>query len=120
MGNVRARSLLLVLAGTVALAILGLTWAVGTGSSQTLQGAMQNCPLQGSWALSVWAGDDGTPTEQALATCTETTVAAAYWIDPQTQVWMRYFAGRPDLTSLASLNNMQGVLALLGDDAPRF
>jgi len=78
---------------------------------------MQDCPLQGNWAFSVWAGDDGTATEQAVATCTEATVAAAYWIDPQTQAWMRYFSGRSDLTTLTSLDNMQGVLAL-GEEAP--
>jgi len=77
---------------------------------------MQNCPLEGNWAVSVWAGGDGTPTEQAMATCTEATVAAAYWVDPQTQAWMRYFDGRPDLTSLTALDNMQGVLAL-GEEA---
>jgi hypothetical protein len=43
-------------------------------------------------------------------------VAAAYWIDPQTQEWLRYFDGRPELTSLTSLDNMQGVLAL-GEEA---
>jgi hypothetical protein len=112
----RVQVSLVVLAGALALGFIGLTWAVGVGSSEAPEGAMQDCPLPGNWAVSVWVGDDGTPTEQAMATCTEATVAAAYWIDPQTQVWKRYFDGRPDLTSLSTLDNMQGVLAL-GEEA---
>jgi hypothetical protein len=110
MGNARVRGVPLLLAA-VALAAIGLTLVAGAGSSAA-QGTMRNCPAQGSWAIAVWAGDDGTPTEDAFATCTETAIAAAYWIDPQTQTWMRYFAGLPELTTLTSLNNLQGVLAL--------
>jgi hypothetical protein len=114
--NVRVQGAFLVLAGAAAaVAVVSLTWVAGVGSPAA-QGTMQNCPTQGSWAISVWAGDDGTPTEEAFATCTETAIAAAYWIDPQTQTWMRYFAGLPELTTLTSLNNMQGVLAL-GEEA---
>jgi hypothetical protein len=42
-------------------------------------------------------------------------VAAAYWIDPQTQKWKHYFDGRPDLTNLLELREMQGVIALGGE-----
>jgi len=107
----RVQVALLVLAAALGLGFAGLGWR-GAASSQAPEGAMQNCPSSGRWAISVWAGDDGTPTEQALATCTQTTVAAAYWIDPQTQGWLRYFHGYPELSSLTTLNNMQGVLAL--------
>ena len=100
------------LAATLTLVFVGLAWTVGVASSQAPEAAMQNCPSSGRWAVSVWAGDDGTPTEQAMATCTETTVAAAYWIDPETQTWLRYFRGHPEISSLTTLANMQGVLAL--------
>jgi beta-lactamase superfamily II metal-dependent hydrolase len=73
---------------------------------------MQNCPQAGKWAISVWSGDDGTDARQALATCDEETIAVAYSIDPDTQAWSRWFADRPDISTLTTLNDMQGVLAL--------
>jgi len=43
--------------------------AVEVGPSHAQQGAMHNCPQPGKWAISVWRGDSGTDTGQALATC---------------------------------------------------
>jgi hypothetical protein len=79
---------------------------------------MVGCPLQGKWAIAVWDGDDGTEVEEALATCGEDAVAVAYSIDPQTQAWSRWFDARPEISNLAPLGHMQGVLALGGTGAP--
>jgi hypothetical protein len=90
---------------------VALASAPGSGSSAAQQGAMGNCPQPGGWAISVWSGDDGTETGQALATCGEGAVAAAYYIDPETQAWSRWFADRPEMTTLPALDNMQGIIA---------
>jgi hypothetical protein len=109
---------LLLLAGLLALGLLTVAWAIGPGSSEAEQGAMHNCPQPGKWAISVWDGPDGTETGQALDTCGEGAVAAAYYLDPQTQGWSRWFAGQPQMTTLATLNNVQGVIALGAMGAP--
>jgi len=44
------------------LGLVTLVWAIEIGPSQAQQGAMQNCPQAGKWAISVWSGDDGTET----------------------------------------------------------
>ena len=62
-------------------------------------GQMYDCPRPDMWAISVWLGDPAAAIEEALATCL-TGVAAAYWIDPYSQIWSRYFAGRPDISDL--------------------
>jgi len=82
------------------------------------QGAVSNCPQPGKWAMSVWEGPDGTETDQALATCADG-AATAYYIDPDTQVWSRWFAGRPDISNLAILEGMQAVIALGAPPTPR-
>jgi len=94
------------------LGLLTLLWAIEIGPSQAQHGAMQNCPQAGKWAISVWGGDDGTETVQALATCGEGAAVAAYYLDPETQVWWRWFAGRPEVSNLLTLDDMQGALAL--------
>ena len=113
MRSVRAKAVLLLLGGLVALGLLTLAWAIGPGSSEADQGAMYNCPQPGKWAISVWSGDDGTGAEQAFATCGTGAVAAAYSIDPDTQSWSRWFAERPEpeVSNLRTLDDMQGVLA---------
>jgi competence protein ComEC len=103
---------LLSLATILALGLLALIWAMTTGSSQAQQGAMQNCPQAGKWAISVWSGDEGIGAEQAFATCDDAGVAVAYTIDLDTQQWSRWFADRPELNTLTTLDDMQGVLAL--------
>jgi beta-lactamase superfamily II metal-dependent hydrolase len=96
----------------LALGLVAVMWATGTGLSQAPQGAMQNCPQAGKWAISVWSSDSATDTGQALATCDEEGIAVAYSIDPDTQAWSRWFADRPDISTLTALDDMQGVLAL--------
>lgn len=117
MPSVKVNVVLLLVGGVLALGLTGLAWTIGAGSSEAQQDAMQNCPLSGNWAISVWSGDDATDTGQALATCDASGVAAAYYIDPQTQAWQRWFAGRPDVSNLNTLDDMQGVIAL-GAGAP--
>ena len=73
---------------------------------------MVGCPAAGKWSVAVWSGGDDTATAEALATCTEVPVEAAYWLDPEWQAWLRYFAGHPELSSLPTLDNFQGILAL--------
>jgi dipeptidyl aminopeptidase/acylaminoacyl peptidase len=97
--------------GVIALGGAGPTAPVSAGTSAQ-EDAMQNCPQPGKWAISVWSGDDDTDIEQAFATCGEGSVAVAYSIDPQTQVWSRWFADRPELSNLETLDDMQGVIAL--------
>jgi hypothetical protein len=102
----------------LALALVALVWAIGIGSSEAQQGAMQNCPQAGKWAISVWSGDDGTDASQAFATCDDGGVAVAYSIDPVTQQWSRWFSDRPELNTLTTVDDMQGVLALGGAGTP--
>jgi competence protein ComEC len=106
------RVTLLFLAGMLVLGLLTLAWAMGIGSSQAQQGAMQNCPQAGKWAISVWSGDEASDADDAFATCDEAGVAVAYSIDPVTQQWSRWFSDRPELNTLTILDDMQGVLAL--------
>jgi len=116
-----SRQLMVIALGSCTILALGLvafTWTLGAGSSEAQQGAMHNCPQTGRWAIAVWEGSDGTDAGQALATCGEITVTAAYYIDPETQEWERWFAGRPEVSSLETLNHMQGVVALGGGGAP--
>jgi len=103
---------LLSLTGMLALGLVTVVCAIGFDSSQAQQGAMQNCPQAGKWAISVWSGDDGADAEQAFATCDDAEVAVAYSMDPETQAWSRWFADRPAISTLTVLNDMQGLLAL--------
>jgi len=81
-------------------------------------GLMVGCPRAGKWSVAVWSGGDDTPTAEALATCGTAPVEAAYWLDPEWQAWLRYFAGHPELSSLPTLDNLQGLLALGAQPAP--
>lgn len=108
----RAKAIVLLLGGVLALGLVGLASIVGSGSSEAQQDTMHNCPQPARWAISVWGGADGMDTGQALVTCGPGAVDAAYSLDPQTGVWSRWFAGRPAISNLSSLDNMQGVLAL--------
>ena len=78
------------------------------------ENAMHNCPEPGKWVISVWGGPTGTDTAQALETCGAVRVDAAYYIEPDTQSWLRYFAERPWISNLDSLDNLQGIIALGG------
>ena len=108
----RKKLALLLPAGVVALGMLAFVWAMGIGSSGAQQGAMQDCPQPGNWSIAVWDGPSGTDTESALDTCADTTVVAAYYLDPETQGWLRWFAGRPEISNLSTLDELQGMLAL--------
>ncbi len=81
------------------------------------EGKLENCPHPGKWAIAVWNGDDGTDAEQAFVTCDEGGVAVDYSIDPDTQLWSRWFADRPDVSNLTTLDDMQCLMAL-GGEAP--
>jgi hypothetical protein len=92
---------------------LGLVaWAAGASSSVAQPGSMHNCPPAGKWSIAVWEGDNGTAAADAIAACGADAVAAAYSLDAQTGGWSRWFAGKPDVSNLAPLSDMQGVLAL--------
>jgi hypothetical protein len=89
--------------------------AAPSAAEGQLVNQLEGCPEPGKWAISVWNGESGTPTDTALATCPAVKVTAAYWIDPQTQKWKRHFDGRPDLTNLLELREMQGLITLGGE-----
>jgi hypothetical protein len=105
------------LQGILALGAAGASPPVSAAISAQ-QDAMQNCPLQDRWAISVWSGQDGTSAEQALATCGEDVVALAYYVDPQTQVWSRWFRDRPEISNLSTLKDLQGLIMLGSAEAP--
>jgi hypothetical protein len=111
MRKASAKAALLLVGGTIVLAVLTLAWAMGAGSSEAQQGAMHNCPQPGRWAISVWGGADGTEAGEALAACGQDAVEVAYYIDPDTQQWLGYFAGHADISQLLVLNGKQGVIA---------
>jgi hypothetical protein len=75
-------------------------------------GTMVGCPAAGRWAIAVWSGANDTPTLDALATCTGAPVEAAYWLDPQSQGWLRFSGEHPELSNLKTLDNLQAVMLL--------
>jgi len=96
---------------------LGAAGAAAAEAAVDTLGAAQadqtvNCPQAGKWSIAVWNGSDGTDTSQALATCVAGTVAAAYSLDPETQGWLRWFDGRPEVSNLTTLSAHQGLMAL--------
>jgi hypothetical protein len=99
-------------AAVLALGLLTFGWMLAAGPSQAQSGSMQNCPPAGKWSIAVWEGESGAAADDALATCGAGTVAAAYSLDPQTGGWSRWFAGKPDVSNLPPLSDLQGVLAL--------
>src|SRR4030042_1320531 len=117
----RISRLVVALATSGAMLAVGLATVAlvfGASSSEAQQGPMHGCPQPSKWSLAVWSGSDGVPTDDALATCGGVGIQAAYWLDPQTQGWLRYFRALPELTSLDTLANLQGVLALGGAGIP--
>jgi len=72
-------------------------------------GQMYNCPLPGEWALAAWQGAD-TDASEALATCGEGAVDAAYALDPDTQGWLGYFPGRPELSIKEKVKAKEGLI----------
>jgi len=82
------------------------------------RGQLHHCPSANRWSLAVWEGLWGTPGGEALATCGEDAVSAAYSLDPDTGGWWRYFPDRLELSNLGALDDMQGILALGSASAP--
>lgn len=80
-------------------------------SARTIVG----CPATARWSLAVWSGANDTPTLDALATCTGAQVKAAYWLEPQSQTWLRFVDGHPEFSNLTTLDNLQSVI-LLGSE----
>jgi len=115
----RTRFVLFLLGGALALGVVGgLAWALGPGVSEAQQDTMHNCPQAGKWSIAVWEGASGMAAANALAGCGTDAVAAAYSLDPQTQAWSRWFAGKPEVSNLPPLADMQGVLTLGAVGAP--
>jgi hypothetical protein len=75
-------------------------------------GAVFNCPRPGKWAISVWIGPDNTDTGEALATCGAHAVVAAFALDYGSQLLYRWVDGRPDISDLPTLHDLEGFLAL--------
>ena len=88
---------------------------IAATSSSSFQ--LYGCPQPGKWSISVWDGPDGTGTGEALATCSSS-IAAAYALDPQTQGWLGYFNGRPDISNLMTVDGLHGMLTLGGSAVP--
>jgi hypothetical protein len=101
-----------ILASALALSSLALAWALTAGPSEAQSGSMHNCPPAGKWSIAVWEGDSGASADAALAACGAGTVAAAYSLDAQTGGWSRWFAGKPEVSNLPPLSDLQGILAL--------
>jgi serine protease len=101
-----------VLVGGLVALLAALAWPAGGAGQESDQ--MVNCPEAGKWSIAVWDGPADTDTESAIDTCADTTVLAAYYLDPETQGWLRWFAGRPEISNLQSLGELRGVLALGG------
>jgi hypothetical protein len=74
-------------------------------------GRVENCAQAGKWAMSTWSGPDDADAAQALATCPGG-VEAAYWLNPETQSWLRYVRGSPDVSNLVTVNRMQAFYTL--------
>jgi hypothetical protein len=96
----------LALGGSGAAAAGGDTLAAAEASGQ-----IHDCPSAGMWSIAVWDGADDATTADALATCGEGSVVAAYSLSA-TGAWSRWFAANPGVSDLTSLDDMQGVLAL--------
>jgi hypothetical protein len=111
----RGLGLLVLVLATVAVITAGSVVAPQRSAAQT--GSMHDCPLAGRWSIAVWDGASGSEAADALSTCGEDAVAAAYSLDSQTGAWSRWFAGKPDVSNLSPLGEMQGVLALGGTAA---
>ena len=93
-------------------AVLATTLAGRQLGSGQHGGQLLNCPQAIKWAISVWDGPDDVETGEAVATCGPQAVAAAYYFDPISQSWSRWFAERPEISNLTTLNGLQGIVTL--------
>jgi putative hemolysin len=80
--------------------------------------ATHNCPQAGKWAIAVWEGANSTDISQALSSCGDGAIEAAYSLNPETQIWSRWFANKPEISNLQSLDDLQGLMALGAEAAP--
>jgi hypothetical protein len=71
-----------------------------------------NCPQAGKWSVATWQGGCGGDVGEALAACGEGAVDAAYYLDPETQEWSRWFRGHPDASNLVAREGIQNLLLL--------
>jgi parallel beta-helix repeat protein len=110
--KVKAKAILSLAAGVLVPALVALASTLGGGFSELQQGSMHNCPQASKWSIAVWDGASGTTANDAIAACGFDGVAAAYSLDPQSQNWSRWFAGRPEISNLPTLDKSQGILAL--------
>jgi len=101
-----------------AIGLLALVAALRASPSEAQQGTMHDCPLPGKWSVAIWTGDNGTDPSQAFSSCGEVAMEAAYYLDPETQVWSRWFANKPEVSNLSVVNDMQGLLALASAQVP--
>jgi len=97
---------------TVIDGLLGASPTPTSTASPEPRGQLHNCPPANRWSIAVWDGLDDTPAGEALATCGQGAVSAAYWLDPATGSWSRFFPDHPELSNLATLDDLQGVIAL--------
>jgi hypothetical protein len=73
-------------------------------------GQIINCPLPGKWALAYYNGF-GASLDEIQDTC-PFPIEVAYRINPDLQLWSRYFRQRPEISNLGPLWNLQGLLVL--------
>jgi putative hemolysin len=100
------------------MAALALVAALQASPSEAQQGTLQNCPSPGKWSTAVWTGDNGTDASEAFSSCNSVVLEAAYSLDPETQMWSRWFLGEPEVSNLSMVNDKQGVLALGSTQVP--
>jgi len=100
--------------------LLGLAFCGGRRGDADVTGALHNCPQQGHWSIATWSGPDNTPATKVLATCGRHTVTTAYYLDPVTGFWSRWFADKPDVSNIQPLDDMQGILTLGAATQPRY
>ena len=82
------------------------------------RGQLYSCPSTGRWSVAVWDVLDDTPTGEAVATCGQGAISAAYSLDSDSGAWRRYFPDRLELSNLGALDDMQGIIALGSSSAP--
>lgn len=99
---------------TLAALAFVLVALLAIGSQADASATMHNCPQEGKWEISVWTGDT-TDAGEALGTCGN--IEVAYALTP-TGAWERYIVGAPEVNTLETIDQYQGVIALGGPVAP--
>ena len=107
----RLRAVLLASGVILALGLVSLAWILRADTSDAQQGVLHNCPPPGQWAISVWEGDE-VETGEALDTCGAGAIDAAYYIHPFIQTWRVFFQGRPAISNLDTLDDLQAIVTI--------